>query len=121
MVPTKDKLAKVVEKVKKDFEDFENFIEEGFEEADEKGNMLGNKEMNNDCFELSALVFVYICNPYRTYDLGYNYITHQSQIIFLSFIVYFYNSSFLRVVISKLTLNLSDFFFLAFDSDDKRI
>jgi hypothetical protein len=37
LVPTKDKLAKVVEKVKKDFEDFENFIEEGFEEDDEKG------------------------------------------------------------------------------------
>jgi hypothetical protein len=35
--PTKDKLAKLVEKVKKDLEDLEDFVEAGFEEDDEKG------------------------------------------------------------------------------------
>jgi hypothetical protein len=36
LVPIKDKLAKWVEKVKKDVEDIEDFVEEGFEEDDEK-------------------------------------------------------------------------------------
>lgn len=35
--PTKEKLAKLIEKVKTEFEDFENFVEEGFEDDDEKG------------------------------------------------------------------------------------
>ncbi len=35
--PTREKLAKLIEKVKTDFEDFENFVEEGFEDDDEKG------------------------------------------------------------------------------------
>lgn len=35
--PAKEKLIKLIEKVKTDFEDFENFVEEGFEDDDEKG------------------------------------------------------------------------------------
>lgn len=36
LAPIKDKLANLVEKVKKDIEDLEDFIEEGFKEDDEK-------------------------------------------------------------------------------------
>jgi hypothetical protein len=35
--PTKEKLVKLIEKVKTEFEDLENFVEEGFEDDDEKG------------------------------------------------------------------------------------
>lgn len=36
LVPAKEKLTKWVEKAKKDYEDFEDFVKEGFEEDDEK-------------------------------------------------------------------------------------